>query len=471
MHNTIPQRSNHEYVCATIKSFYMKKNISSGKRILFASFPADGHFNPLTGIAKQLVSLGYDVRWYTSKSYAPKLKKLQIPHYQFNKAVDVSDGDFDAVFPGRKAKKSTISKLKFDMVHAFILRAPEYYADILQIYRDFPFDLMVADSAFTGIPFVKESMRIPVVAIGVFPLTAYSKDLPPSGLGMEPSYTIAGKIKQAFLRSVTNRLVFNGPNKVMHRMLDEHGIPHKQESIFDLLLKKCDLLLQSGTPGFEYQRRDMPSNVHFIGPLLPYSSGSHTQWFDEKLNRYKRVVLVTQGTVEKNIQKLLIPSLEAFKNTETLVVCTTGGSQTAALKKLYPHRNIIIEDFIPFNDVMPYADAYITNGGFGGVMLGIENNLPLVVAGLHEGKNEICARVGYFKLGINLKTEKPLPRQIREAVDEVTINPQYKQNVHTLAAEFGQYQPAETSAAYITGLLQSTPGTKITVSRISEKVY
>ena len=29
--------------------------------------------------------------------------------------------------------------------------------------------------------------------------------------------------------------------------------------------------------------------------------------------------------------------------------------------------------------------------GYGGVMLGIENQLPLVVAGLHEGKNEINA--------------------------------------------------------------------------------
>jgi len=450
----------------------MKKNNQSGKRILFASFPADGHFNPLTGIAMQLVALGYDVRWYTSNSYAPRLKKLQIPHYPFKKAIDVSDGDFDAVFPGRKKKTSSISKLKFDLVHAFILRAPEYYADILQIYRDFPFDLMVADAAFTGIPFVKDRMRIPVVAIGVFPLTASSKDLPPSGLGMTPSYSIAGKIRQAVLRAFTNRVLFNGPNKVMHRMLDDNGIRHQHESIFDLLLQKCDILLQSGSPGFEYSRSDMPSNIHFTGPLLPYSTGrQHEQWFDERLNQYKRVVLVTQGTVEKNIHKIIVPALEAFKNSQTLVVCTTGGSKTAELQKLYPQSNIIIEDFIPFNDVMPYADAYITNGGFGGVMMGIENNLPLVVAGLHEGKNEICARVGYFKLGINLKTEKPLPRQIRKAVDEVTTNPVYRKNVHALAGEFAQYQPAELCAAHITDLLQSTTPRKINVNLVTEKVY
>ncbi|HTL07326.1 MAG TPA: nucleotide disphospho-sugar-binding domain-containing protein [Chitinophagaceae bacterium] len=441
-------------------------------KILFANFPGDGHFNPLTGLAVHLVSLGYDVRWYTSKGFAPKLKKLQIPHYPFVKAIDVSDGNFDDVFPGRKKLNSAVSKLKFDIVHAFVLRGPEYYQDLCEVYREFPFDLVIADCAFTGIPFIKDSMGIPVIAVGVFPLTASSVDLPPVGLGMEPSYSIAGKIKQALLRTFVNRVLFKAPNKVMHRMLDEHGIHHKEETVFDLLLSKCDVLLQSGTPSFEYQRRDMPAHVHFAGPMLPHSTASGTrQWFDERLNRFKKVIVVTQGTVEKDINKLLVPTLEAFKDSDTLVVCTTGGSQTAALRQRYSQRNIIIEDFIPFNDIMPYADAYITNGGFGGVLLGIENNLPLVVAGVHEGKNEICARVGYFKLGINLKTEKPLPRQLMAAVEEVINNPIYKENVVALAEEFKQYQPNDLCAAQVASLLKQSTGPVVRAAVVAEKVY
>jgi len=254
-------------------------------------------------------------------------------------------------------------------------------------------------------------------------------------------------------------------------MLDEYAIPHCKENVFNMLLQKSDLLLQSGTPGFEYKRSDLSKHIHYIGPLLPCNANKyHVQWFDERLNRYKRVVLVTQGTVEKNINKIIVPTLEAFKDSNTLVVCTTGGSQTAALRKMYPHANIIIEDFIPFNDVMPYADVYITNGGYGGVMMGIENNIPLVVAGIHEGKNEICARIGYFNLGINLKTENPLPRQIRRAVDEVIANPVYKQNVHKLAGEFEQYDPAGLCASHIERLLKTKTLTKTRKIWLSEKV-
>lgn len=431
---------------------------AGGKKILFASFPADGHFNPLTGLARQLQNAGHDVRWYTSPTYEHKLAKLQIPFYPFKEAVDVSNNDFDKAFPDRLKHKTQISRLRFDIINAFIKRGPEYYADIVKIYKEFPFDLLVADVAFTGIPFVKELMKIPVISIGVFPLPETSKDLPPAGLGMMPSRSYFGKIKQRILRAVSDKFIFGQPNKVMFEIFDANKVPHNRESLFDMMIKKSDLVLQSGTPGFEYYRSDLSKNIRYIGALLPYNSGAAaTTWFDERLNRYEKLVLVTQGTVEKDIEKILVPTLRAFKNTDILVVATTGGTGTEELRKRFPDKNFIIEDFIPFGDVMPYADLYITNGGYGGVMLGIENGLPMIVAGVHEGKNEICARVGYFKLGINLRTETPRPEKIRAAAEEIFGNGTYKTNVAGLCKEFARYEPNRLFAKYVDEMLY--PGT------------
>jgi len=436
-------------------------NNTTTKRILFASFPGDGHFNPKTGLAVHLASIGHDVRWYTSANLAGKLEKMQIPHYPFKKAIDISDGNFNEKFPGRDDCKTALSKLKFDIINVFILRAPEYYADLLEIQKEFPFDLLIADCAFTAIPFVKDLMKIPVISIGVFPLTENSKDLPPNGLGLTPSYTVLGKMKQSILRWIAGNIIFKKPDQVLHKLMDEYNMPHHKETVFDMLVKKSDLLLQSGTPGFEYHRSDMSGHVKFIGALLPWSSGKQAaKWFDLRLNQYKKIILVTQGTVEKDVNKLLVPTLEAFKDTDTLVICTTGGSQTSLLQEKYPQTNIIIEDFIPFNDVMPYTDVYITNGGYGGVMLGIENKLPLVVAGVHEGKNEICARVGYFKLGINLKTEKPTAGQLKTAVEKVLTDTSYKENVKELAKEFAAYDPNALTATYIAELFTNKTVTK-----------
>jgi UDP:flavonoid glycosyltransferase YjiC (YdhE family) len=84
------------------------------KKILFANFPADGHLNPLTGIAVYLQQQGCDVRWYGSKEYTDKIKKLSIPHFPFEKAREITGSNFAEVFPERKQIRNAVKKLNFD---------------------------------------------------------------------------------------------------------------------------------------------------------------------------------------------------------------------------------------------------------------------------------------------------------------------------------------------------------------------
>ena len=82
---------------------------------------------------------------------------------------------------------------------------------------------------------------------------------------------------------------------------------------------------------------------------------------------------------------------------------------------------------------MPYADVYITNGGYGRSNLAIDHNFRWLLQAYMKGKMRYCTRIGYFNYGINLKTETPIPRQIRNAVFETIRNPLYKQNVEELS--------------------------------------
>lgn len=444
--------------------------LKPGAKILFAAFPGDGHFNPLTGLAVHLKNSGYDVRFYTAAAYREKVQKLGIPFFPFVRARELDVDKIDETFPERKHHKSQIAKLNHDIINVFIKQGPEYYEDLKAIHQTFPFDLMIADVLFTGIPFIKDLMKIPVIGAGIVPITTNSKDLPPAGMGMLPSYTFFGKLKQNLLRWMGKNILFAKSNKVMKEVLGGYGIECKADSVFDLMPAKCDLILQTGTPGFEYKRNDLHPKYKFVGPLLPHSTKKTTaRWYNEKLSQYKKVVLVTQGTVEKDGSKLLVPTLEAFSHTEYLLVVTTGGSNTEALRKQYNAANVIIEDYISFADIMPYADVYVTNGGMGGVQLSIENKLPMVTAGVHEGKNEICARVGYFNLGINLKTERPTPAQIRKAVEQVMSNEMYRKNVTALSREFSRYHPLQLTERYVQQLLPKTAAPK--KKKVEESIY
>jgi len=433
---------------------YVIQNKLNGtkKRILFATIPADGHFNPLTPLAAYLKEQGNDVRWYTSATYADKLAKLNIKHYPLKKAFDINGRNVDETFPERKKIKGLIKKLNFDMIHGYVLRSTEYYQDIKDIYNIFPFDLVVCDSAFIALPFIQQLLNVPVIAIGVFPLVETSKDLAPAGLGITPSRTFTGKIKQDVLRFVVDKILFGKPTKMMRALLKQYGIAMNGSNIFDFIARESTMLLQIGTPGFEYKRSDLGKNIRFIGALLPHVS-SNKPWNHPKLLQYRKVLLVTQGTVEKDVSKLIIPTLAAFKNSDYLVIVTTGGAHTKELREEFNYDNIIIEDFIPFSEIMPLADVYITNGGYGGVMLSIMNKLPMVVAGIHEGKSEINARVGYFKTGINLHTEKPTPAQLRAAVEKVMSESIYRENIEKLSNELSHYSANELCASYIDEVL------------------
>ncbi|HEX8356991.1 MAG TPA: nucleotide disphospho-sugar-binding domain-containing protein, partial [Segetibacter sp.] len=407
--------------------------------------------------------------WYTSATYKEKIDSYGIPYYPLKRATDFGSADPSMLFPEREQHKSQIAKLNFDLIHVFIKQGPAFYEDLKEIHKDFPFELMIADVVFTGIPFVNDLMKIPVVGIGIVPITQNSKDLPPAGIGMLPSYNFFGRMKQNMLRFVAKNILFAKSNKVMKEVFSQYGIAVSADNVFDLIPTKCQVILQTGTPGFEFKRSDLDPKYKFVGPLLPYTTKkTTTRWYSDRLSNYKKVVLVTQGTVEKDETKLLVPTLEALQNTDILVVATTGGSKTEELRKQYNAPNVIIEDYIPFADIMPYADVYVTNGGMGGVQLSIENGLPMVTAGVHEGKIEICARVGYFNLGVNLKTERPTPDQIRKAVQQVIANEMYRRNVAALSQEFSRYHPFELSERYMQQLL---PKAVVSSKKVEESIY
>ena len=149
-----------------------------------------------------------------------------------------------------------------------------------------------------------------------------------------------------------------------------------------------------------------------------------------------------------------MPALEALKNKDYLLIIPTLHHYTEKLRKKYKQDNLIIEDFIDFDFIMPRTDLYITNGGYGGTLLAIDHALPMVAAGINEGKNEICARIGYFKLGINLNTEKPSSEKLKKAVNEVFSNAAYKQNVEKLRDEFKAYVPNKIAAEWILGVIK-----------------
>ncbi len=420
------------------------------QRILFATMPFDGHFNPLTSVAMHLKEQGHDVRWYAGPSYAGKLADLGIPHFPFQRAREITGENIADLFPER-AKLKGPKLLSFDLEKVFVGSVGQHYRDIVDVHATFPFDAFVCDPGLYAAPLVAAKLGTRVYSIAPGPIAALSGDGPPPFFGLKPARTIVDRLVHRIARALLSSAMRRGVRTYNELLVSEGLPPVTVAGWIDLPHRSATYLFQSGVPGFDYPRRDRPGNVKFVGPLLPYRKGSVLPVeLAQKLRGYETVIVVSQGTVDNtDAEKLFVPALEALKGGSHLVIATTGGKNTDELRRRYPESNVVIEDFVDFDLLFEHADVFICNGGYGSILLALSKGVPLLSAGVREGKNDINARIDYFGFGINLKTERPTPAQIAKGVTRVLGDKRFAQNVERIRAEFETYRPLELIDGYV----------------------
>ncbi|MBA2937127.1 glycosyltransferase [Paenibacillus sp. CGMCC 1.16610] len=414
-------------------------------KFLFAAMPIQGHISPGLPIAKRLVELGHEVMWYSTSKYRGKIEATGALFKKVQSAKDLDDSRYEEWFPER-SKFQGVNQMKFDLKHIFFGEMPAYAADLTRILKDFPADVVVMDGAFTGMLPLKLTGQAPkIAAYGVFPMTLSSRDTAPFGLGISPSTSALGRMRNKLLNGLVENIMFADVQKHANKLLSLINVPKLPYFALTAPAMASDLFLQGTSPSFEYPRSDLPSHVKFVGPYLPAKQTEFTppSWWDEMKNR--TVVYVTQGTIaNEDFRKLLIPTIQALAGEDVLVVATTGGRPLKNVDIPLPD-NVRLESFIPHHELLPHVDAIVTNGGYGGVQQAIYYGLPIVSAGKTEDKPEVCARVEWSGVGINLKTDRPSKENILHAVKQVLNQPQYKKNVMRLSREFQSMDAIENT--------------------------
>jgi UDP:flavonoid glycosyltransferase YjiC (YdhE family) len=138
-----------------------------------------------------------------------------------------------------------------------------------------------------------------------------------------------------------------------------------------------------------------------------------------------------------------------------LVVATLGSRSAIDLEGFSLPNNARVESFIPYQFLLPYVDVIVTNGGYNGVQMALAHGIPLVAAGKSEDKSEICARIAWRGVGVDLKTKTPKPNQVRQAVRQVLADPLYRQHAQQVQREIAQCHPAEQAATLLETLVQT----------------
>jgi len=415
-------------------------------RILIATLPMDGHFDFLTGLAVHLQDRGHEVAWYTGRSYAEKLGKLGIRHLPFTRALEITSDNLSEHYPEYARLGNGPKAIAFALEKVFFVNLEAHLHDILEHRADFDFDAVVFDAAFYAGRLVAEKTGAAAYPVWPAPTPApVSRTAPPPFFGLKPTGGLFGRVRDA----VVSRLLASsakGGMKLWDELRAREGLAPWSGNLFDIHNSSSTAMFMVGCPGMDFPRDDWPEHLEFVGPLVAHRSASPSplpaDFADEIAAHDGDVIVVAQGTVDnRDPDKLFIPALEALAGTGDLVVVTTGGRHTEMLRARFPQDNVIIEDWLDYGALMPHAALFITSGGYGSVMQALTHGVPLLLAGKREGKEDICARMDYRGLGLNLRTERPTAAQIARGVEHVLGTPAYRENVERLQGELSSYDP------------------------------
>lgn len=416
-------------------------------KVLFASQAIDGHFNPMTGLAMRLKERGHDVRWYTGPVFTAKLRDLGIPLLPFTRAIEHRADNLTELYPERARLKGPRA-IGFDGEKVFASNITNFFEDISGIRADFPFDVAVVDATMFVHRLLSHLLGTPVINFVAVPNLESDPLVPPLFFGFRPPSNPVERMVQAAAGLLSDNVILRPANQSYRRQHAAYGQPVPREGRLTDEPYRCSAaIIQTGTESFDFPRRHANPKVRYVGSLLPYRAPQPGAGEEDWPTGYAATVLVTQGTVDNvDPDKLMVPALEALKDLAMLVIVATGGRGTEALQARYPQPNVVIRHYVDFPRVLEFTDVFVSNGGFGGVQLSLSKGVPLVVAGINEGKSDVNARVEYARVGINLRTERPAPAAIAAAVTRILGDPGWRQRALTVQEQPAAADPADVAA-------------------------
>lgn len=409
--------------------------------LLVCCTPVHGHVLPLVSVTRALVQAGHDVRFLTGARYRTLVEQAGAQWVPLPADADYDDRDMDAAFPDRVGRRG-VDGARWDLRNIFLEPAPAQLRAVDEQLRLHRVDAVLAESMFLGAMLLlcrPSSARPPVINLGIVPLGLRSRDTAPFALGIPPLPGPLGRMRNAAMNAMTDRLVFAELQRDAERMaLAETGwrLPTAAMNYPAV----ADAVVQFTVASFEYPRSDLAVPVHFVGPVSVGGSGGSEpagegdasdlpDWWGDLDGR--RVVHVTQGTVANgDLGELVLPTFAALAEEDVLVVASTGGRPVP--QSALPG-NARVAAYLPYDRLFPRLDALVTNGGYGGVHHALARGVPIVAAGSTEDKAEVSARVAWSGAGVRVR--RVSAGSIRTAVRRVLREPAFRENAERIGSE------------------------------------
>ncbi|QYR23216.1 glycosyl transferase [Paenibacillus sp. sptzw28] len=394
-------------------------------KVLFISFPAEGHVNPTVGLVKELTKKGEQVTYYCVENFRERMEGAGAEVRTYDNFI--SQDLINKV--GGRGPDSNMDPLAF---MEFLLRkSDELVKSILPAVQNEKYDYVIYDHMCIAGWMIAEILKLPKICS----CTTFA--IHPDG---------DDPIKKMFQ---------TGPREAINLKIEEWVRLMKSEYELDLtfLLKPAgvfihpvDMTLVYTSSSFQPNAEKFDDSYHFVGPSITDRKG--VPEFSALDIKGSKIIYISMGTVFNQLKEYYQMCFEAFKDFDAEIVMSVGKNTDLSEFSTIPD-NFIIKNYVPQLEVLQIADVFFTHGGMNSTSEGLYFGTPLAVIPVSADQPLIARRVAELKAGIALNLDEVSPALLRETAQKLLTDPSYKEHAEEIGASFRKAGGAPKAADVI----------------------
>ena len=380
-------------------------------RIVFFCIPAQGHTNPTLGVVRELVTRGHEVLYY---SYNMLREKIEAAGATF-----VACDEFDAeqhLTPQEGARIGSDLALSTRVLVDTTLALDEMVCAEMERLRP---DCIVADSMAVWGKAVALKLGIPFVSsTTTFAFNQHS-----------------AKVMKQGPKELLSMVFSMGKVSKQLKRLQDRSYPVK--NILDIVSNddQTDTIVYT-SPQFQPCSETFSEKYAFVGPSIRPAQSAIRK-------TREKLIYISMGTVNNDMLPLYRNCVDALKDTGYQAILSVGNQVDISQFGKLPE-GIAVYPSVDQIAVLEKADMFLTHCGMNSASEGLYFGVPLVMLPKTTEQGGVAARVEQLGAGIILK--KTSPAAIREAIQTVLTDSQYRENAAKIAESFRSCPGAKGAA-------------------------
>lgn len=416
-------------------------------KLLMTVWPIETHSSGFIPVARALRDRGHRVAFYTGSELQLKLEREGFRVFPFREL----DDSFSRCNPGSALTPKMGPRARLAAWQNFLLGSvPGQLQDLERIGSEWQPDGMVCDMTMWGpILVLHETVPLPVAVLAH---TAYciipGRENPAPGISLPRPGNRRMRLAARILSWGFGRLSAGVPREA-NRIRRQYGLRPLSGTVVDFT-GRMPLYLVPSAPEFDYERRDLPKCVHYIGPCV--SAGEMTPAHA----RTGRPHVLVVDEVHGNDPQLLSIAAQAFAGSAVeLTLLVRRGRDLAQLEPAVRAPNVRVEPWVPLRQAVPAADVMVADGHSETVLAALSRGVPLVIVPRMLEQPQVAWRVVASGAGIRLPVRRCTPQRLREAVERVIASEWFSRNARRMAAALARRGGAARAADWIEAMLAS----------------